>query len=183
MIFLHHDILKDVKAIIFHNCFRFMIITFLLYSYSIFLTYLQLDFLPYPIMPSPIFFLSQLTTFTHHMTHSLISLFKQPTLVILLSLIYLCLNCICYYCSFLCTITRALVSLFRHPVSTSSTDLQLLFFGYVKETVHVVAFLSIPVSFHFSFSSCTLLTVPVINNHLCCSYQPSITLSHVTFKF
>lgn len=63
-----------------------------------------------PIVPSPIFFLNQLTTFTHHMTHSLISLSKQPAVAIILRIIYLFFNSIWSYWSLQ---ELKLLSLFR----------------------------------------------------------------------
>lgn len=46
MISKYHGVPEELKSLIFHNRFRFMLVPFLLYGYSIFLAYLPLEWLP-----------------------------------------------------------------------------------------------------------------------------------------
>ena len=76
-------------------------------------TYFPFFFFLYPIIPSFIFFLSQLTTFTDGMFHSLISFSTQPVLAIFLSLTHIYFNCICSFCLVLWSTYRTLSSPFQ----------------------------------------------------------------------
>ena len=114
-------VVQNLTLFIFYNCFRFMLIPFLLFDYFILVKYLLsifffcffFVFFLYPIIPSFIFFLSQLTTFTDGMFHSLISFSTQPVLAIFLSLTHIYFNCICSFCLVLWSTYRTLSSPFQ----------------------------------------------------------------------
>ena len=133
MISKYHGALEELKSLIFHNRFRFMLVTFLLYGYSMFLAYLPLEccspnYVFTYIFPGPAYHIHSprdlqshqpfQRTWTCYYFVSHLSLLQQH-LVLLTAFVHHYKSLSCFPFSY-------------SHVLTNSTDCQLLFFECVK---------------------------------------------------